>query len=46
MVNQLRAEPTMFTVDPTENTEIVAGSKPGDVAIYLSGGTPTVAVFE
>lgn len=34
LLNQLQAQPTIFTVNPTEEPEEVAGAKTGDFCVY------------
>lgn len=34
VITQLKAQPTLFTVNPATHTETVEGAKEGDVAIY------------
>jgi len=36
-INQLRAEPTVFYANPVTQPELIAGSKPGDVAVWVDG---------
>lgn len=48
ILSGIRAEPTIFTVDPTDpdNAELVEGAKPGDVAIWRdSDGETQTYVF-
>jgi len=46
LIVQLKAEPTIFTVDPDTETEDVEGAKAGDIAIYDDGGTTTTKRYD
>jgi hypothetical protein len=35
LISQLRREPTVFYADPDTQPDLVAGSKPGDVAVWV-----------
>lgn len=46
LVFQLRAEPTIFNVDPVSESEKVEGAKPGDIAIFLRDGQVDISIVE
>jgi hypothetical protein len=46
LIFQLRAEPTIFTVDPVAEAERVEGAKPGDVAIFKRNGLIDITLME
>jgi hypothetical protein len=50
MVNvivQLKAQPTIFTVNPATDTETVEGAKEGDVCIYKNAqGDVEISLFD
>jgi hypothetical protein len=46
LIFQLRAEPTIFNVDPVAETEKVEGAKPGDIAIFLRDGQIDIQIVE
>ena len=46
LIFQLRAEPTIFNVDPDAESEKVEGAKPGDIAIFLRDGQIDINIVE
>jgi len=46
LIFQLRAEPTIFNVDPVAETERTEGAKPGDIAIFKRDGLIDMSIME
>lgn len=46
LVFQLKAEPTIFNVDPEAETERVEGAKEGDIAIFKRNGIIDIMIMD
>lgn len=46
LIFQLRAEPTIFNIDPNAEAEKVEGAKPGDIAIFIRDGQIDIQMIQ